>query len=515
MKRICLISMMFLGCGEKAGDPAAPPSAAVVDPVEQLMSEVRTGEPATRVAAAEKLAKLGKDAAKAVGALAEALNHPETRVKLAALNALEHLARAGVALEGLGQAAVGLLAHEAAPVRAQAAALLGHVQGLAEAAPALAERLGDEASEVRVAASRSLSRMGEGARPALARLASAVTDADVTVRMWARQAITTLDPSNPASLKPILAMMTDTRLPEAVRQQAQEILEGIVTGRPAELAPALTRVLEDAAPGHEQAVRALAMHAVKLVSDPANLPRVLLSAARNPDDPLRVLALQAIAALGARAKEAVAEIPGFLKDTDEAVRAAAATALGALKEGGQAVLPALEAALDDPAEAVRVASVEALGALMGKEEAERLVPRIAAMLKDTSQDVRAAAARALGQAGSLLDDASAALTPLMAAVADQSEAVAVAALEGLKSMGSKAKDALPVIMEGLKTGSAAVKTAAVDAVGAMGEAAGEVRPMMIRMMGSKDLDPALEALLKQVPPSAPASAPTSAPGSAP
>jgi perosamine synthetase len=174
-----------------------------------------------------------------------------------------------------------------------------------------------------------------------------------------------------------------------------------------------------------------------------------------------------------------------------------------LKEGGQAVLPALEAALDDPAEAVRVASVEALGALMGKAEAERLVPRIAAMLKDTSHDVRAAAARALGQAGSLLDDASAALTPLMAAVADQSEAVAVAALEGLKSMGSKAKDALPVIMEGLKTGSAAVKTAAVDAVGAMGEAAGEVRPMMIRMMGSKDLDPALEALLKQVPPSAP------------
>ena len=490
MRRIYLVSLMFLACNPSTEAPPKAPEAAV-DRVETLIQEVNGGG-APAVAAAAALGQMGKDAVRAVGALGAALNRPETRVQLAALNALNQLAQAGVAMDGLAQALVALLNNKVAPIRAGAAQLLGHLGGAADSVPALAARLGDEAAEVRVAASRSLSRLGEAARPALAALVGQVNDADVAVRLWTRQAVTALDPNNAASLRPVLAMMADERLPEALRQQAEEILKSWIGGGPAEVAPVLRAVLEDALPGSEGAVREVAIRGVRLLSgELGSLPRMLLDAARNPDDPLRILAIQALGALGRRAQAVVLELPGLLKDADEGVRAAAAFAVGGLADAGRAALPLLEQALDDPAAAVRAAALRALGSVVGPEEAERLLPRLIEMLKDGSALVRAGAADALGRMGGLLSDASAAIKPLVAALADNTEEVALAALASLKSMGSKAKDALPDILDAVAKGSARLKTAAVDAAVTLGDGAGD---MTRRVLGRNE---ALDAALKQ------------------
>ncbi|MEZ4464355.1 MAG: HEAT repeat domain-containing protein [bacterium] len=244
MRYILLICLLFSACDRPSDAPAAAPDAAV-DPVAKLENDVRTGDPTTRIAAAAALGRMGQQAGRAVKALGEALDHPETRVQLAALNALDQLARAGVAVGELSDALGRVLTDGPAPVKVAAANLLGLARAAAASAvPVLQASLGNDAAEVRAAAARALGRIGPDAKGAVAALAAHIDDADMAVRLWSRQAITALDGGHPASLRGLMVLLGDTRLPEAARSQAEEILRR-GEGTPAEVAPVLKEILGD------------------------------------------------------------------------------------------------------------------------------------------------------------------------------------------------------------------------------------------------------------------------------
>ncbi|MCB9546876.1 MAG: HEAT repeat domain-containing protein [Myxococcales bacterium] len=507
MRYTLLICLLFSACDRPNEAPAPAPDAAAEDPVARLEREVRTGDPTTRIAAAAALGRMGQEAGRAVKALGEALDHPETRVQLAALNALDQLARAGVAMGALTDALGRVLTDGPTPVKVAAANLLGHARAAAASAvPLLQARLGDQAAEVRAAAARALGRIGPDAKGAVQALAAHIDDADMAVRLWSRQAITALDSEHPASLRGLMVLLGNTRLPEAARSQAEEILRSWVEGTPAEVAPVLKEILEETLPGAETEVRWIALRAVRLLAgDGGDLARsitpILLETLKDPEATVREAAVATLAVVGkasGQADRVNQALRAVLTDADVQVRRAAAEGLGWL--GDRVALPSLQKAMDDPAGAVRAAALMALGAVVGKEDAARLLPLMEGKLKDADASVRAAAAAALGVLGALLDDIGAVLKPLMAAVSDDAEEVALAALAAIKGLGARAADALPAVMDALSSGSSKVKTAAADALGALGDKAREAGPALRRLVGQgdEDLDQALKQALEAV-----------------
>ncbi|MCB9537174.1 MAG: HEAT repeat domain-containing protein [Myxococcales bacterium] len=165
--RRALLLLALVGCsrGESPATPAdaaAPPvaDAGVADLVRQLKAQAADA----RVEAARRLGEMGATARDAVGALAATLQDPETRVRLAALDALHALARAKVALAEAIEPLTAALKDATAAVRARAADVLGRIGDAAFVEP-LRAALADADATVRAAAARALGGWARRPRP--------------------------------------------------------------------------------------------------------------------------------------------------------------------------------------------------------------------------------------------------------------------------------------------------------------------------------------------------------------
>lgn len=181
----------------------------------------------------------------AVDALAAQLNDPDTRVRLAALDALEAL---GEAATPAAPALLRALGDQDLFVRWAAARTLHKVEikkVAARATPALLPLLKDPDLDVRLAATKTLAAYGPAAKQAAPALAEALKAGDVEFRV---EVLHTLDSIGAAARPDIPAIAAVLADPDPrLRQAAAEVLGRIgPAARDAE--PALRRVLNDPVP---------------------------------------------------------------------------------------------------------------------------------------------------------------------------------------------------------------------------------------------------------------------------
>lgn len=253
--------------------------------------------------------------------------------------------------------------------RVSAARALGVIGPAArEAIPALIAALQDPAGEVRWAAGQALSQMGD---PAIIALATAATNADVTVRHTAVYALGEAGTNAASAAAVLFECSLDPN--QSVHASAVYSLSRI---GPAGVLPAL-----EACSSENPARRAAAATAIRAMNrPPRHITRTLLEFATNPTPKVRRQSLAALQALPPDQPQIVATYVRALHDLDPGVRCAAAQAIS--QSAGWTTNVALSEAV--------VRTLELNGSL-----GSNIVVRLSALLLDPEPSVRTAAQRAL------------------------------------------------------------------------------------------------------------------------
>lgn len=318
------------------GEPAAAP----------LSAALRHEDARVRSAAARALGQIGKPAAAAAPALAELLENEEDRTVLGFT---------GLALGEFGKASVPHVVPLLGAARPQARVLAVSVLGsigpdAAGAVPALTGALGAEEPEVREAAADALGRIGAPAEVA-AKVARLVRDDEQNVRIAAISALGEMGPC----ARPCVAEVV------AVASHGQ---------------------------GDE---RASAIAALGRIGPPETVVPHLVTAIRDDDPSVRMVAAEALAKVGEAA------VPALVKtasDGEPQVRRGAVMALGRMKAESDAIVDALAQACRDRDEEVRKEAYRGL-ADRGDQAAKAAEALEQAMAREERLETRIEAARAL------------------------------------------------------------------------------------------------------------------------
>lgn len=195
----------------------------------------------------------------------------------------------------------------------------------------------------------------------------------------------------------------------------------------------------------------------------------------NPDNQVRVKAIETIGKFGSDAGDAVPAVARLLTDDpDDDIRVAASVALSKMAPHTKAVVPALTQALTDKHPQVRQNTINALIRL--RTDARAAVPALIATMKDPENDTNArvfgntiqeGAASALGYVSQGTADAVPALTDVL--TGDSKDGLKQAAARALGLIGSPAKPAVPALYELLKHKHRHVREEANIALRALGE----------------------------------------------
>lgn len=391
-----LVLVLGLVAVARAGEDDAPPppvfeGRTAAAWVEQLASD----QAPARRKAAYALFRMGDAASPGVLALVRAIGDDDEYVRTTSARAVEK-----VGAEAVRPAADDLAAwlhDERQPVRREAAIVLRRLGPLAAAVvPALTKALGSDDAFIRSRAAWCLGSAGSAGRPALARLAEAVTDDDEDVRRGAANALARIDPAaafasehaavrlaalqahgdrpapgswkDPAIVGGVLRTVEDRN--EEVRGWAIHALDSLAAfagdERPAEWIAIFRRVLErDPAPG----IRASAAHGLgRYKASAAEVLAPLVTALRSPEPSVRAAAVLSLGWLGSGARSAAADVAARVADPDASVRAAAAHALGPIGVASNETVDALRAALSATDRAILRNAARSLGALASNSE---------------------------------------------------------------------------------------------------------------------------------------------------
>lgn len=392
---------------------------------------------------------------------------------------------------------------------------LWHSEHIGQAVPGLIQALHDPEWDIRLAAARALSLIGDrSAAPAL--IAAATDPANRTeVRVAAAAALGKM--RDPRAAGPLLPLVTDRAIDAEVRAAAAEALANIDGAQPAEAFMAALKdeavlVRRSAAVGlgtikAPQAVDAL-IEALQ-DADVMVVDAVAWALAQIGDgralEPLSGLLRSKIArvrwsgahSLGALGdKRAVASLSqAAARDADSSVAATAVFALGQL--GTPDALGPVARALKHPQPRVRNAAAAALGRIRDARSVEALLAYL--KVQDPSYSVRAVAAQSLGQLGKDLslkpllemlaapraDDRAAAawalgvslrpveaVVPLVEALKDRHSGVREMAARTLGDIGDRR--AVPGLIDALASAHAdepyRVRQRVVEALGKLGDA---------------------------------------------
>jgi HEAT repeat protein len=271
---------------------------------------------------------------------------------------------------------------------------------------------------VRAQAAQALGMMGEKALSQIKQLVKALDDREKGV---AAASLSALSQMGPKAIPAVGDVLADKNKDAALRVQAAGLLASLSDGSARQLtalgklennkarkdqqaalislqAALRTRLpgLEEAAKDKDKNVKAAAIRALPHV-DPAGVQYVgkLVAESKN-DVPLRLLAMEALAAAGTKAEGQLSVLEEAAKDKDKKVKA---TAIRCLPHLGSAGVQYVGKFLSDSKD--KADRVLALVSLAGAgPQAKSQVPLLIATLDDMDKDVVVAAVLALGHIGS-------------------------------------------------------------------------------------------------------------------
>ena len=307
------------------------------DWAEQLETDLH---PATRIEAIEALERFGNHgyAAEAIPRITRALDDDSPRVRLAAAVALAQI-KVG------GMDAPNRLAHCR---RAVFEALrLGPPRQRA-AVPPLVAALRTDAARIRAGTLEVLAEMGPAAELALPDVLAAVGDRDPVVRMHACRAAGNIGKFTAAMEPALLAALRD-------EEPSVRLAAGTSLGRLGPAKESVVEALKRAMHDESELVRRGLARAFATMADnadtivPALIEALTLSGEANPDVELALLAIEAVAVLGPKAKAAAPALIGLFgpRQPNAALHRPAIEALGKIGPAAAEATPIL-AELADP-----------------------------------------------------------------------------------------------------------------------------------------------------------------------
>ena len=340
-------------------------SASAVPGLARSLYDLRSD---VRLAAAEALGVIGAPAA--VAPLSRALESKEWRMRRAAADALGKISDPGV-IEPLA----GALADKEGAVTTVAAVALGRIG--APAVPAVTKLLAHQTPEARAAAAYALGRIGDdsGIPPLRPRL----DDDAPAARLAAADALGKLGDAESAS-----------RIAQMLSDADPDVVKGVhkpLTALGTNAVPALMAVVS----GEHREARVAALSLLGLAGD----PRAVGTFLENAGDKDKWIADRARRSLEqlVEAGRGVPELVAALKDSNAAIRR---TAVGYLKRRPKDIAAdALRTALKDEEPVVRRTAAEILQARADRKEIGATV----SLLEDQDFAVRTAAATALASVG--------------------------------------------------------------------------------------------------------------------
>ncbi|NQT16942.1 MAG: HEAT repeat domain-containing protein, partial [Planctomycetes bacterium] len=397
-------------------------SAARADEdVAALVGQLRSGDEAARVVAAQRLASLGPSARDAVEGLMAALDDTP-KVRLAAVQALGKI---GPDAAPAARVLAGMLVHNVVDRRiiARAMADIG-----APSVPQLQKLLRHEDLDVRLAAIEALGWIGPAAKAAAGDLIALMRDQEKAVRMAAAHAVRSVVPGSPESAPLLIEFLGADD--EPIRWAMVDTL--VAMGRPG--IDALAGALE----ADNMWVRLYAVRALGKAKDQTELVLPLLvRALKDSHWGVRQDAAQRLGKFGPAASQTLPALFEAFTDEDSRVTHDAARAVLAIDP------MAIGQAMRHPKAGVRAYACY-WPANWGKQ-GEIFVPQMLTLLaEDPAPDVRYRAARGLEHFPAR---ASEIVPGLIAALEDENSHVHAGVCIALKQMEPKAVDAVPALVD--------------------------------------------------------------------
>jgi HEAT repeat protein len=423
MRRVFPVILLFT-CGSFGTSLAGDEPRAGGQPVGDLIKQLGDKKPDTVCAAAKALGDI-KTAKDAVPALKEVLKNRNSRMKLAAAEALWRLE------------------HKATDLL-----------------PVYGELLTASDAEVRAASAWRLGRFGSDARPIVPLLAAALRDENFEVRVQVGQALANLGPWAEPALPALVRALGDKQLDEP-----EQVSEGLVRVRTSPALPALLEMADDAIP---LLIEKFREDAPKRQGDESNFEhkweergRValafpafrgravapLLQALESKDEKTRIyaaLALSEMAQLHGLPPTTVQKLEQFLDGPDTGVRTYAARAVSSVRpSNAKAVTIILKS--DEDRAGGRKELLADLARLSPHNEEART--RLFGLLTDKDAETVAEAHRILAGLKLPTDQV---LGVWIKALAHADPKVRSLAVETLPKFGSGAKPAKAVLYERFK-----------------------------------------------------------------
>lgn len=489
------------------------------DAVPALMRALKDRNQFIQLAAAETLAKIGKNARAATPSLINALRDGRKDLKKAAALALGRIGQSAVpSLLGLLKTnnedkvirvaifkafeIMGPQAKEAVPVLIEA--LRDRERAVTFAASTALSKIGElaisqlidsaknEDQEIRLAAVTGLGALGAKSKPSIEALARALKDEQLIIRQAATDYIGLVGPGAKIAI-PELIVLTRSR-DKALKDMSLRAL-GNIGEAAISAVPAVTECLNDAYPfARKTAAEALgkigpgaksaipAMLKLTQVQDKSTrdicsqaLARIgkesipeLIEALNIENRWTRECCAEALATIGA---DAIAPLIKFLNGKSQPGHAIATEALGKMGLKAKAAIPTLLETLESQESTLRYGSVCALGQIGLANPAT--IKALTERLKDKNKIIQWAAATAIGQ---LKPKPEAAIPELLLALQSDNESLQCAAAEALGKLGRPAKKAIPTLIEMLGHPRQRQRSSATKALPGFGKAA--IEPLL-------------------------------------
>lgn len=353
-------------------------------------------------------------------------------------------------------------------------ALAGLVDSNPEIGGRIADALQDNNVQVRVAAVHAIgqwSGKGKSHEQALIKLSE---DPSALVRAEALSSLHAIGCESD-TLKPLLARGLNDSSADVKRSALQSL-----SARPelaGEMAAGMAPLLADSA----AQVRAMAAKSLGLAAKQAApaLPGMVKVLGRENNADVRVEIVTAIGLIGENPEQSLAALEKCLSDDDPRVLQAAILAVGGFKDAARGTVPKLSPLATHAAPSIRSAALETLAALAEKnpDSANMFITA----LSDEDWTVRRAAAQSLGTFGA----AGKRAVPLLFGMLDddQDRDYARAAL---KLIDAADADAVPVLLEGLNSEDRMMKYYAAFFLKKVGPAGKEALPTLKEMAQKED-----------------------------
>ena len=373
-ERVQVAAAAALGkMGRRAGDSMADLGAQLDDP-----------DASVRIAAAEALGRMGRQAEGQSSLLVQALQDDDPAVRAAASRALVSIGEDAV--PGLIRA----LSKGDPVFLREVISTLGDMGSMA--VPKLVTSLHGQRNELleRRYAALALARIGDADRRVIPALAESLGDDNPDVRIAALEALGHAGNAAREELSGVIDLAVEQREPVAVREAALAAMASIA---PADEAVKATLVdaVSDGNPGiYEAAVAGLI--AVRRQTALSDSVEALSSQLRSGASSERMAAARQLGEMGSFAVAAVPALDAVLADRGNsiALRAAAATSLGMIGPEAESAVPELIRTLEEADVQLRDAAVVALDRIGPQTQT---IPALLEAMRLGSLDTQAAAAQ--------------------------------------------------------------------------------------------------------------------------